>query len=298
MTRPWHVPLSLVACFVLLAPALFVLRQVREAGASSIPEPEGLVPMLTYDERMRRVTYHYTCSKQTDCEAPLVCYRDVRFRRYCTDSACTTDSQCPEGQRCTSLPVLSAGGVLVRLCALVGIRQEGEPCLETAFDATSACRAESECVGRDGYCARACTPGQPGTCSEGFFCADVKPKPSCLPTCEERGCPQGERCVPFEEGTSICASIHGPNCLDTPCPDGRKCEWISHPEFPGKVWAECVHRCSETNPTCGEGQVCDRYHCLQACDPDEPNPCDEGFHCDRRGEKLPWSCQPDYWHGP
>lgn len=25
--------------------------------------------------------------------------------------------------------------------------------------------------------------------------------------------------------------------------------------------------------------------------------CAEGFHCDSRGEKLPWSCQPDTWHG-
>ncbi|RKH60733.1 hypothetical protein D7W81_25025 [Corallococcus aberystwythensis] len=187
---------------------------------------------------------------------------------------------------------------MVRLCALVGPRQEGERCLETPFDAISACTAEFECMGRDGYCARACTPGQPGTCSEGFFCADVKPKASCLPTCEKRGCPQGERCIPFAEGTSICASIYGPNCLDTPCPDGRKCEVISHSEFPGKVWAECIQRCSDTNPTCGEGQVCDGYRCLQACDPNGPNPCAEGFHCDRRTQKLPWSCQPDYWRGP
>ncbi|WP_244227411.1 hypothetical protein [Corallococcus aberystwythensis] len=73
---------------------------------------------------------------------------------------------------------------------------------------------------------------------------------------------------------------------------------ISHSEFPGKVWAECIQRCSDTNPTCGEGQVCDGYRCLQACDPNGPNPCAEGFHCDRRTQKLPWSCQPDYWRGP
>ncbi|RKH73546.1 hypothetical protein D7X96_02050 [Corallococcus interemptor] len=185
----------------------------------------------------------------------------------------------------------------MRLCLLVGIRQEGQGCLRTPFDVTAACIDGLECRGRDGYCARACTPGQHESCPEGFFCADVKPAPACLPTCEKQGCLQGERCIPFKEGTSICASIYGPNCLDTPCPEGRECEVRSNPEFPGKVWAECLHRCSPTNPACEEGQVCDHYHCLQACDPNGPNPCAEGFHCDRRGEELPWSCQPDTWRG-
>ncbi|GMU07271.1 hypothetical protein ASNO1_35240 [Corallococcus caeni] len=298
MMRAWHVPVSLVACIVLLAPALFVLRNAREANAAPMPDPEGLVPMLSYDERMRRVTYHHDCTEQTDCESPLACYHDVRFVTYCTDSACTNDSQCPEGQRCKTLPVPGKPDALVRLCALVGPRQEGEHCLETPFDAVSACAPELDCVGKDGYCARACTPGQPGTCSEGFFCADVKPRPSCLPTCKERGCPADQRCISLMEGSSICASVYGPNCQETPCPDGRRCRVMPIAEFPGKVWMECVQRCSTENPTCGEGQVCDRYHCLQACDPKGPNPCAEGYHCDRRNVKRPWSCQPDYWRGP
>ncbi|MBE4750176.1 hypothetical protein G4177_18590 [Corallococcus sp. ZKHCc1 1396] len=190
------------------------------------------------------------------------------------------------------------GGPRFRLCAPTGPRQEGELCLDLPRDRTSSCAGELQCAGINGlgYCARSCAPGEPGTCPDGFFCADVQPGPSCLPTCEAGGCPQGQQCIPFIDGASLCASVvYGTNCLKTPCPDGRKCQVDPSTRFPGKVWMECVVRCSDANPTCAEGQVCDRYHCLQACDPNGPNPCAEGYHCDRRGKDLPWSCQPDSW---
>ncbi|WP_233583496.1 hypothetical protein [Corallococcus sp. CA053C] len=291
MMRHWHTPMGLFACVALVAPTVFILWSFRE-----MPVQDGVIPILSSEARAQLLTYHQRCSRQADCEQPLGCFFDGRHGKYCTDSACMTDLQCLEGQRCSTLSTTN-GKAEVRLCAPIGPRQEGEHCLKLPLNREASCTADLQCAGTwgYGYCARPCTPGVPGTCAKGFFCADVKPEPSCLPTCEARGCPQGQTCVPFEEGTSICAEVYGTNCVETPCSDGRKCDARPDSRFPGKVWMECVVRCSPANPTCAEGQVCDRYHCVQACDPNGPNPCTEGYHCDRLRKDWPWSCQPDSW---
>ena len=291
MMRRWHTPMGLFACVALIAPTVLILWSFRE-----VPVQDGVIPILSNEARAQLLTYHQRCSKQADCEQPLGCFFDGRHGKYCTDSACMTDLQCLEGQRCSTLPILK-GGPQVRLCAPIGPRQEGEHCLKLPLNRVSACTADLQCVGSTGfgYCAHPCTPGVPGTCAEGFFCADLKPEPACLPTCEARGCPQGQTCIPSVEGASICAAVYGTNCVETPCPDGQKCELLPDSRFPGKAWLECVVRCSPTKLTCAEGLVCDRYHCVQACDPNGPNPCAEGYHCDRVGKDWPWSCQPDSW---
>lgn len=296
MTRPWQALVSLLGCLALITPLLFVLGRLRESDTLEVPGQARLIPILGIEDHTRLLTYHRYCSKQSDCEHPLGCYFDIRHGHYCTDSNCMTDVQCPEGQRCSTLTTI-LGGPRVKLCAPIGPRQEGEHCWDLPRNPLAACTADLRCSGEGGFCARDCTLNEPDACPEGFFCADVKPEPSCLPTCETRGCPDGQQCIPSEEGASTCAKIYGPNCLETPCPKGRKCEVFPDARFPGKVWAECIERCSDKspNPTCAEGQVCDRYHCLQACDPNGPNPCAEGYHCDRRKETLPWSCQPDSW---
>ena len=66
-------------------------------------------------------------------------------------------------------------------------------------------------------------PGADCACSV-TFCA------CCVPTCQDRTCPEGKECVPFGAQGSICAEAHGQNGHRTPCPDDRFCspEAISH----------------------------------------------------------------------
>ncbi|RYZ39730.1 MAG: hypothetical protein EOO72_08985, partial [Myxococcaceae bacterium] len=251
MTPRWHALLSLFACLALVAPTLFVFRNVREARAASVVSEDGVLPVLSAEVRAQLPTYRRSCLRRTDCDPPLACFFDTRHGNYCTDSACIADSQCGEGQTCRTLTT-PREGPRVRLCAPIGPRIEGQHCLNLTRDRISSCTADLQCVGMSGFsvCARTCVPGEPGTCPDGFFCSDAKPEPTCRPTCEARGCPQDQTCIPFgDKGVSLCAAVYGRNCVETPCPDGRKCEISPDPRYPGKVWMECVQRCSDTNRT-------------------------------------------------
>ncbi len=254
-------------------------------------------PMLTHDQRMRLVTYRRRCGpSQEKCEPPLGCLYDSRYpQTTCVDSECLTDAQCLEGEVCRRLATWG-DTPQVRRCVPVGPRQEGEGCVRLAWDKVNACAPEWLCSGRDWeWCARPCRLDDSKGCPEGFFCADTVPQPACLPTCKARGCPQGQQCIPFSEGASVCARVYGPQCQQTLCPDGRKCEVIHEPSHPAQVWMECVEECGDGLPPCGAGKVCDGRHCRPACDPHGPEVCGEGYHCSRRGEDRPFACQPLSW---
>ena len=260
------------------------------------PSGERVSPMLTGEQRLRLVTYGRACGPGKECEQPLGCLFDVRYSRpYCSDSQCLMDEQCPEGQSCQRLATWG-DGPLVRACVPMGPRQEGEGCVPLPRDKVSACAPGLLCGGRnEGWCGRPCRLEDSAGCPEGFFCAETLPQPLCLPTCETWVCPADQQCIRFDEGVSVCAQVYGPHCLDTPCADDRKCEVNYAPPYPGKVWMECVEPCGENLPPCGAGKVCDGWHCLTACDPQGPHVCGEGYHCSRRGEDRPFSCQPIYW---
>jgi hypothetical protein len=277
-------------------PLLLLLWGLRPEGPAKTPSGVPISPILTDEQHLRLMTYGRRCGPGRECEAPLGCLFDVRYpRSTCTDSECATDAQCLEGEVCRILATWG-GGPYVRRCVPVGPRQEGEGCIELPRDKRNACAARWLCGGKNGWCARPCRPGDTKGCPEDFFCADTIPQPICLPTCEARGCPPGQRCIPFDEGTSTCAQVYGPDCLQTPCPDGLKCEVAYEPQYPGKVWMECVEPCGEGKPSCGDGKVCDGWHCLPACDPHGlPDACGEGYHCSRSWEHGPFSCQPVYW---
>ncbi len=245
---------------------------------------------------MSLVTYGRHCGPDAKCEPPLGCLFDARYpRSTCTDSQCMTDAQCQEGQSCQTLATWG-GGPQVRVCVPIGPRQEGEGCVRLPRNKANSCAPGLVCGGRvEGWCAHSCRPGRAPGCPAGFFFADTEPQPLCLPTCEKRGCPTGQQCVPFSEGASMCAQVYGPQCQQTPCADGRKCEVIYEPSHPDKVWMECVEKCGEGLPPCGTGKVCDGWHCLPACDPQGSDVCGEGYHCSRSWEDGPFSCQPLYW---
>lgn len=257
---------------------------------------EGRIsPLLDSEQRTQMMTYGRNCVSSSECEPPLGCLFEARtgYAR-CRDSQCTTNAQCPEGQAC-QLIATEGSGPRVRACVPVGVRQEGESCVVLASNQENACAPGLLCGGRDGWCSRPCRPGATAGCPEGFFCADTQPQPVCLPTCDTRDCPPNQTCVRFEEGSSVCAHVYGPHCQQSPCPGSRECRVHAEPPYPGKVWMECNARCSEGYPPCEEGWVCDGWHCVQPCDPQDPEVCAEGYYCDRRTESRPFSCQPDYW---
>jgi hypothetical protein len=289
----WSAALGVLAGLLLPVPLVLLLSEVLYPGLHPRgPEEARVSPVLGIEERMRRVTYQRSCQHSSECEAPLGCLADARLRRhYCTDSKCMTDLQCPEGQVCGTVTTVG-GGPLVRMCIPLGVRQEGESCVNLPDDRGAACVPGLLCSGSEGWCARPCRKGESPGCPEGFFCADVKPQPVCLPTCETRGCPEGQQCVRYKDGVSTCAVVYGPHCQQSPCPEGRKCDLTDDPRHPGKVWLECVEECGEGLPPCTPGLVCDGWHCLPPCDPQGPGTCGEGYRCAQSRPNRPWTCQP------
>jgi hypothetical protein len=296
MRVSWRTFLAIFAALLFVLPLVLLLGIMLQP---SLPK-EGLggrriSPVLTTEARAQLHTYRRDCGLSSECEPPLGCLMETRMgRQYCTDSQCTTNAQCPEGQVCQNLDT-SGDGPLVRLCVPTGPRQEGEACIALPSEREYACSPGLVCGGRFGWCARPCQPSEPAGCPAGFFCSDTVPQPLCLPTCEERGCPDGQFCARFDEGTSICAEIYGPNCQQTPCPGGRECDVGLDPARPGKVWMECIERCGEAHPPCPEGLACDGWVCRVPCNPADPVPCSvEGYVCHQHRPDRDWVCRPDW----
>ncbi|ADO67824.1 uncharacterized protein STAUR_0015 [Stigmatella aurantiaca DW4/3-1] len=291
----WRTLLRVCAGVLLPLPLVLLLGsllypEVRSETLAGRP----ISPHLDNEQRSRRMTYGRTCILSSDCEPPLGCLFEARTGyAHCMDSQCTTDAQCPEGQSCQTLATEGAGP-WVRFCVPLGVRQEGEKCVAAASNQENACAPGLLCGGREGWCSRPCNVGT-ADCPEGFFCADTLPGPVCLPTCEARECPSDQTCIQFDEGASVCAHVYGPNCQQSPCPEGSQCRVHPEPPHPGKVWMACVARCGGHAPPCGAGLICDGWHCVQPCDPQGPEVCGEGYSCGRRTESRPFSCQPDDW---
>jgi hypothetical protein len=291
----WRSTLGVLAGLLLPLPLILSLGTVRllEPRVSG-PEGKRISPVLTSEERALLVTYHRDCGLSSECEPPLGCLTETRARKqYCTDSECTTDAQCPEGQLCQHLATWG-DGPLVRRCVPVGIRQQGEGCIKLPEDKGSACAPGLLCGSYEGWCSRPCRMGSVSDCPAGFFCADTIPEPVCLPTCEARGCPEGQHCILFDEGASVCAQVYGPQCQQTPCSHGHECDVSTKPQQPGKVWMECVERCGEGHPPCTAGLICDGLRCKPPCNPQDPDPCGEGYRCKERRPGRPSACYPDW----
>ncbi|SEM98919.1 Cys-rich repeat-containing protein [Stigmatella aurantiaca] len=260
----------------------------------SLSSDARVSPMLDTEQRMRLATYGRTCESSSACEPPLGCLYELRHgKAYCTDSQCLTDAQCPEGEVCRAFAT-GEQGPLVRICAPLGVRQEGEGCFKVPVDQQSACASGLLCGGKDNWCARPCRLDTPTECPDGFFCADTTPQPVCLPTCEKRGCPSGEQCIRFGEGASQCASVYGTSCQQVPCPEGQRCTVRTDPPQPGKVWMRCVAECGENHPPCPTGMICDDWQCIPGCDPQGPAICAEGFRCRQAWPDAPFACHPDW----
>lgn len=291
----------------ILAGVLLPLPLIALVGHALQPHPPlvrpgsvQIIPVLDDETRLRLGTYHHDCGLNSECEPPLGCVMDTRlFRQYCTDSQCTTDTQCPEGQTCQDIAT-NGDGLMVRFCVPMGRRLEGESCYPLPGNKDEACTAGLVCGsgGSQHWCGRPCHPGDLASCASGFFCADTVPEPLCLPTCETQGCPEGQHCVRFDKGTSVCAKVYGPNCQQATCPQDRECHVAVEPTLPGQAWMECVERCGEGFPPCSAGMACDGWQCKPACAPQTPDPCGDGYHCIQRKPDRPFVCMPESWQLP
>jgi Cys-rich repeat protein len=293
--KNWRPLLSVCAGVLLLLPLVLLLaRLLQPEVGTSVPPGVRISPMLDNEQRMKLMMYGRPCSSSAECDPPLGCLYQFRYgQAHCTDSQCTTDAQCPEGQVCRGLAT-DGNGPHVRICIPVGVRQEGEGCFIVPRDQKSACAPGLLCGGLNGWCSRPCRLSATAECPAGSFCVDTRPEPVCLPTCEKRGCPAGEQCIRFDEGSSMCAQVYGADCQRSPCPDGGECSLRAAPSHPGKVWMECVERCGEGRSPCSAGKVCDAWHCLSVCDPKDPAACGVGYRCGQGRPDAPIACRPDY----
>ena len=291
----WRSVLAPLASVLLPVPLIFLLGSLLRPALPEVGSGgRRISPVLTPEERAKLLTYRRSCGAGEPCESPLGCVSELRYQReICSDSQCTVDSQCPDGQVCRTIATVERH-LLVRYCIPVGVRQEGEPCYVLGQSREDACAPGLICGGvRDQWCARPCQKGDTAACPAGFFCADTEPEPVCLPTCEIHGCPEGQHCVRHEEGVSVCAHVYGPQCQQMPCPRGGECEVLREPARPDKAWMECLERCGEGYPPCGDGLVCDAWRCRAPCDPKDPHACTEGYVCKQHRPDRPFACQPD-----
>jgi len=287
----WRMPATLLVGLLLVLPLAWVLHVTLFKGLRPTPEAK-VVPMLSPQERQRLMTYERPCTGRKDCEPPLGCFFNTRSRwMYCTDSRCMTDQQCAEDMVCRTLKT-QGGGPPIRQCTLVGVRKEGDPCVDMSSLRDAACERGLLCQHR--RCGRPCRLDEAGSCPEGFFCRDGLNGPSCLPTCEGRACPEGQQCVRLDEGISVCTEVHGQDCQRTPCPGGHECFVQAPFNHPGEVWMTCLIPCgARDTPDCPEGFVCEMSYCRKSCDPTVPNACGPHYKCHRYSERYAWTCEPD-----
>jgi hypothetical protein len=267
----WRRRLAVLLAFLLPVPLLWASNRLLVVALDapvSRDNASRLVPMLPPDEASRLPTFTRSCEGNEDCDAPLVCLRQLKWKRACVASTCATDADCSGGLSCYSIAV---GERVVRMCGAPGEVEEGAFCTELPLERNWACAPGLVCT--QTRCRRPCQPQEPRSCPEGYFCraADVKGS-VCLPSCKEQSCPEGQRCVSLMNGASVCARVHGADCQLKPCPAGQVCE-VSARETQNGVWMRCALACGTQESPCPEGFSCIGKRCRQQCGSDEPGAC-------------------------
>jgi hypothetical protein len=292
----WRIVLVGAFSLLLPVPLVLLLNQGLLGEFSSGGAAERrFSPMLSLEERRKLLTFDHVCRGSQDCEPPLGCLQD--FRRFkmsvCIGSECEMDIHCPDGQVCR--PVKTQGtGPLVRLCVATGKRKEGQGCDRLPSQQEEACEPGLLC--NRGYCGRPCQLGEPMGCPQDFVCGEGPEVTSCLPSCEEGQCPEGQDCVHFEGGFAACARVKGRNCTGTPCPQGQECRIGYTPGVGDEVTMECRVPCDEQKSSCPAGSVCFFGYCSRVCDPTQEGACgpDEfcNLHKDPNTRERFWFCSP------
>jgi hypothetical protein len=287
----WRARVAVLLMFLLPLPLIWASSRVVGGWNATATREDGgrLVPILPPDETRRLLTFERACGRDEDCEAPLVCLRQLLWKRACVASTCATDADCSQGLSCYSIAV---GDRVLRRCGAPGEVPVGEFCMELPRSRSMACAPDLMCTHK--RCRRPCQPQEPQSCPEGYFCsaADVK-GPVCLPTCEGRSCPEGQRCVALEHGISICALVMGTDCQLTPCPTGQRCE-VAVKKSRNVVGMRCLLECDAQARPCPEGSSCLRERCIQSCNSDAPGTCGPLEKCSGMWKDNPGLCTFDF----
>jgi hypothetical protein len=289
----WRTALPALPGLLIPLPLVWLVYIAMSGSGSRLHSPQGksFVPMLTHEERLGLRTYEHDCRTDADCDPQLRCVYDVRTARgRCTDSTCMEDAHCPVGFACNPQGTLNEKD-LVRACLLLGVRTEGELCELQPQDRKDGCARGLVC---QGFCGRPCRLNEPASCPEGYFCYDGIEGASCLPTCEGRSCPTGQRCVQLMGKPSTCMTVHGQDCELNPCADGLHCMRNAYPDARGHIWMECLQACGKSKPPCPEGTACFLFRCRKSCDPKDSSVCGPGFGCGRNHPSMPWACIPSF----
>ena len=288
----WRSRLAVLLAFLLPVPLIWAANRLL-VGALTVPiareDASRLVPMLPPDEASRLLTFARSCAGNEDCEAPLVCLSQLKWKRACVASTCATDADCSSGLSCYSVAV---GERVVRMCGAPGEVAEGKFCTELPRERDWACAPGLVCTQM--ACRRPCQPQDPQSCPGGYFCsaADVK-GPVCLPSCEGQSCPEGQRCVSLMHGASVCARVHGTDCQLEPCPAGQVCD-VSVRESQAGVGMRCALACGKQESPCPEGFSCMGKHCRKRCISDAPGSCGPLEKCAGFSERTPGVCIFDF----
>jgi len=291
MKRPvlWRVFMIALACTLLLLPLAWLLSIAMPRTILGERQGARLIPVLAPDVRQSLLTYRRDCRADADCEPPLGCLvKRASALHMCVDSTCETDEDCDEGFSCMPFKTVD-GRAIVRTCALVGQRKEGERCMVLPAVQRDGCEQGLLCQGR---CGRPCQLDDPSSCPGGFFCAEGRQgPPSCLPTCKGRPCPDGLKCISRGNGVSVCARMHGEDCRKVPCPEKHLCQLLEPPQRPWELRTECRRICDK-DASCPAGYFCHDYGCRKPCEPQAPETCGPGLTCGQHYPDDPWYCMP------
>ena len=175
------------------------------------------------------------CTSNNDCPTNprQVCYTDEQNRKFCV-AGCLEDSHCGANELCD---------------------KDYSECAQKCSATNASCPEGQTCQTDKGFCGvgstkTPCTSN--AQCKSGEICdTDYK---ECAKTCNsDSDCPSSPRevCFTNERNQKFC--ILG--CLeDSDCETNFVCD---------KEYSQCAQKCSSTNRTCPEGEVCNlrKGHC-------------------------------------
>jgi hypothetical protein len=265
---------TLIATILVLILPLPLILVIGRASWPRLPQGQNVLPLLPSDQARALPSFESPCLRAEDCEPPLGCLEAGALGRgVCLNTACETDSQCGPEKYCRTFPTMNGDAALRRCDRRGGERPEGDACVAVYTFAEDRCADGLLC--NRGWCGRPCTLGEASSCPEGFFCQQGLNGPSCVPTCEARGCPTGLQCARESGGISVCAQLRGSECSEGSCPAGSSCTFtnLSSVDAGIALRLECGAPCGEGLPACSSGRVCVASRCLRTCAPHGPDTC-------------------------
>lgn len=256
---------------ILSLPLVFVIRHVLQPD---LLRGEDTLPLLPTSQARALASYGSPCLHPKDCEPPLGCVEAGALGRgKCLNTECETDSQCEPGEHCRTFRTMAEGDALRRCDRRTGERPEGDACVMGYAYTEDRCAQGLLC--NRGWCGRPCRLGESSDCPDSFFCQQGLDGPSCVPTCQSRGCPEGLQCAREGGGISVCAQLRGSECPEGACPEGFRCTFtnLSAVDAGLALRLECIASCGEGFPACPSGRVCVASRCLRTCAPQGPDLC-------------------------